>query len=70
MRINEAAVDRFRTRLHEMGEEVSEADAKGRFLALLAFVYLVAQTPPEETDEEQPPQPRPLPPVEWFREPH
>ncbi len=66
MRINESSVGRFRARLHEMGEEVGEADAKGRFLALLSFVYLVAQTPPEDTEES--PLPRSLPPIEWYRE--
>jgi hypothetical protein len=67
MRINEAQVDRFRARLSEMGEEVTQAEAKGRFLSLLSFVYLVAQTPPSETDEHPTP-PRSLPPIEWFRE--
>ena len=66
LRISEAVVDRFRARLAELGEEVTEAEAKGRFLAVLSLVYLVAQKPPVEGEESPPP--HELPPVEWFRE--
>jgi hypothetical protein len=48
MYINETAGDRFRACLVEMGEEVTEAGAKGRFLALLSLAWLVAQKPPKD----------------------
>ncbi len=47
MEISEQVVEQFRDRLHACGEDVSPAEAKGRYLSLLNLFWVLAHDPPE-----------------------